>query len=109
MTNQIDLLPIELFNLIISNLTFDERLGCLLVCKEWMERIKDLKLKSLIVCDEYEGLATQKWFDTNRSINCSNKLLNTNFKFLSTLSSKQILVNLKELAIYNLSSKNGFV
>lgn len=102
-----NVLPIELFDLIINNLSYDERVNCVLVCKDWKKKILNLRLRSLIVCDRFEGLITQRWFDTNKAINRQHVLLNSKFNLLTCETSSKILYNVKELAIYNLNLKNG--
>ena len=102
-----DSLPIELFSLILQELPYDERLKCVAVCRAFRNAIRSLRLKSLIVCDRFEGLQTQRWFDSNASICRQNILTNFKFNVLLTGSSRQVLSNLRELAIYNLNSKNG--
>lgn len=102
-----DRLPIELFSLIMKELTYDERINCLAVCKAFRNAIRSLRLKSLIVCDRFEGLQTQRWFDSNSPICRQTILPNNKFRLLLCVSSGQVLSNLRELAIYNLNSKNG--
>lgn len=102
-----DTLPIELFALILNELTYDERINCVAVCKTFRNAIRSLRLKSLIVCDRFEGLQTQRWFDTNAPICRRNILSNCKFNRLLCESSAQVLSNVRELAVYNLSRKNG--
>lgn len=102
-----DSLPIELFALVMNELTYDERLNCTAVCKAFRNAIRSLRLKSLIVCGRFEGLQTQRWFDSNAPIGRRNILPNCKFNQLLCATSGQVLSNLRELAIYNLNRKNG--
>lgn len=102
-----DHLPVELFFRIIGNLIYDQRLKCRSVCRRWKQLIDDFKLNSLVVCDRFQGIATQRWFDNNASVDIRNVLMNEDFKLLSSLSSKRLLSNVRELAIYNLDRANG--
>lgn len=101
-------LPFEIFELIINKINIYDRIKLRSVCKRWSFFILNMRPKYLVVINKFEGLVTQRWFDTNQQINFGqNVLSNGRFNFLLSKSCEVLSNSVKELALYNLNSQNG--